>query len=228
MHCEHSVHVRERITELEDKVKELEERVDEDNAVCLCGCPASDHEQFGEDGEQCEHEDHVCQRVAPSVRDLFVEMRRERDEAQEQLREAQEERNFLKKEVAGMWHHFYQGGEPPTIEKIQDLASTHVALAELQAQHDVMAQQWTKVLNERDEALAMVKELRRDHMTGEELRAILLHKDKPKPGTPCFFCGEPVTGTTHFDRWHSKTRRRLPSVYVCDECFDKHPKIPEA
>jgi hypothetical protein len=173
-------------------------------------------------------------------------MRRERDEAQEQLREAQEERNFLKKEVAGMWYHFYQGGEPPTIEKIQDLASTHVALAELQAQHDVMAQQWTKVLNERDEAWekkararadlaememllqALVKELRRDHMTGEELRAILLHKDKPKQGVPCFFCGEPVTGTTHFDRWHSKTRRRLPSVYVCDECFDKHPKIPEA
>jgi len=49
-----------------------------------------------------------------------------------------------------------------------------------------------------------------------------------KPGTICFFCGAPVTGTTHFDRWHSKTRRRLPSVYVCDECFDKHPKIPEA
>ena len=52
-----------------------------------------------------------------------------------------------------------------------------------------------------------------------------------KPGSICFFCGEPVTGTTHFDRWHSKTRRRLPSVYVCDECFDKHPmivKIPGA
>jgi len=102
----------------------------------------------------------------------IAELEHERDEAQEQLREAQEERNFLKKEVAGMWHHFYQGGEPPTIEKIQDLASTHVALAELQAQHDVMAQQWTKVLNERDEARAMVEELRRDHMTGEELRAI--------------------------------------------------------
>jgi len=47
-----------------------------------------------------------------------------------------------------------------------------------------------------------------------------------KPGSTCFFCGSPAT--CHFDRWHRATRRRLPSVYVCDECFDKHPKIPEA
>ena len=71
-------------------------RIDLDNAVCLCGCPASEHEDNGEDGEQCEHEDHECIRVAPAVLEIVGRVRlaletatRERDEwrrhAEEQL-----------------------------------------------------------------------------------------------------------------------------------------------
>lgn len=37
------------------------------NAVCLCGCPDSEHESYGEDGESCGHDDHECIRVAPAV-----------------------------------------------------------------------------------------------------------------------------------------------------------------
>lgn len=37
------------------------------NAVCLCGCPASEHESYGEDGESCADEGHECIRVAPAV-----------------------------------------------------------------------------------------------------------------------------------------------------------------
>lgn len=117
------------------------------------------------------------------------------------------------------------------INYAMNLGAVRAYITALQDQVSCQKKLTASLRQERDEARAMVEELRREHMTGEELRAILLHKDKPKPGTICFFCGEPVTGTTHFDRWHSKTRRRLPSVYVCDECFDKHPmivKIPEA
>lgn len=58
-------------------------RIAGDNAVCLCGCPASEHEDNGEDGEQCEHEDHECLRVAPAVLEIVGRVRRERDEARE-------------------------------------------------------------------------------------------------------------------------------------------------
>ena len=60
---------------LRARVKELEERVMDDNAVCVCGCPAHDHESLGEDGEQCKHEDHECIRVAVSIREMYVSMR---------------------------------------------------------------------------------------------------------------------------------------------------------
>jgi len=71
-------------------------RIGMDNAVCICGCAPEDHESLGEDGEQCAHESdgHVCLRVAPAIRDLFVEMReraekaeRERDEARKRVAE---------------------------------------------------------------------------------------------------------------------------------------------
>ena len=51
------------------------ERIQLDNAVCICGCPHEQHESLGEDGEQCEHEDHECIRVCPAARDLFVAAR---------------------------------------------------------------------------------------------------------------------------------------------------------
>ena len=43
------------------------QRIREDNAACICGCPLSEHENLGEDGEQCEHEDHECLRVSAAA-----------------------------------------------------------------------------------------------------------------------------------------------------------------
>jgi len=68
-----------QVNAIGEKLAEAEERIAEDNAVCICGC--ADHESLGEDGEQCDHEDHECVRVAPAVRDMFAAMRRERDDA---------------------------------------------------------------------------------------------------------------------------------------------------
>lgn len=49
---------------------DLEALLRECNAVCLCGCPASEHEAVDEGAEQCEHEDHECVRVAPAVLEI--------------------------------------------------------------------------------------------------------------------------------------------------------------
>lgn len=65
----------ERLAAAEAEVKRLTERVEEDNAVCLCGCPPDAHESLGEDGESCGHDDHECLRVAPAVATLFASLR---------------------------------------------------------------------------------------------------------------------------------------------------------
>lgn len=49
-----------------DRIAELESLLRECNAVCLCGCPDSEHEA-DECGESCGHDDHECIRVAPAV-----------------------------------------------------------------------------------------------------------------------------------------------------------------
>ncbi len=54
-----------------DEIEVLNEVYHEDNAVCLCGCLLSEHENNGEDGEQCDHEGHVCLRTCPAIRDLY-------------------------------------------------------------------------------------------------------------------------------------------------------------
>lgn len=71
-----------------DKREAAEIALAEDRCVCLCGCPISEHEGRMEDGEQCEHEDHECLRVAPAVLEIVGRVRlaletatRERDEA---------------------------------------------------------------------------------------------------------------------------------------------------
>ncbi len=56
----------------------LEELANE-RAVCICGCPVDQHENYGEDGESCEVKEHQCLRVCVAVRNLlYAEMRRRR------------------------------------------------------------------------------------------------------------------------------------------------------
>lgn len=45
----------------------LTEVCHESNAVCVCGCPASEHESYGEDGEACSNEAHQCIRTSLAV-----------------------------------------------------------------------------------------------------------------------------------------------------------------
>lgn len=58
-----------------DRIAELESLLRECNAVCLCGCPESEHESYGEDGESCGDEKHECIRVAPAVLEIVQRYR---------------------------------------------------------------------------------------------------------------------------------------------------------
>lgn len=58
-----------------DRIAELESLLRECNAVCLCGCPESEHESYGEDGESCADEGHECIRVAPAVLEIVQRYR---------------------------------------------------------------------------------------------------------------------------------------------------------
>jgi hypothetical protein len=62
---------------------QLLERVKEDNAFCLCGCPISDHENYGEDGESCGDGDHECIRTCAAIAGLFAENARKLQEHEE-------------------------------------------------------------------------------------------------------------------------------------------------
>jgi hypothetical protein len=53
-----------------DTIDTLEGGLALDNAICLCGCPSSEHESYGEDGESCGVDGHECIRVAPAVLEI--------------------------------------------------------------------------------------------------------------------------------------------------------------
>lgn len=57
------------------RIDELTVLLRECNAVCLCGCPESEHESYGEDGESCGDEKHECIRVAPAVLEIVQRYR---------------------------------------------------------------------------------------------------------------------------------------------------------
>lgn len=57
-----------------DRIAELESLLRECNAVCLCGCPDSEHEA-DECGESCGHDNHECIRVAPAVLEIVQRYR---------------------------------------------------------------------------------------------------------------------------------------------------------
>jgi hypothetical protein len=58
---------KERIEELEAAIGEL--------SACTCGCPMEDHENYGEDGYSCEHDDHECLSCYPAVAKMLADLR---------------------------------------------------------------------------------------------------------------------------------------------------------
>lgn len=73
-----------------DRIGELEALLRECNAVCLCGCPDSEHESYGEDGESCGHDDHECIRVPKAVLAYVERLRSTPPPPSDAVREAAE------------------------------------------------------------------------------------------------------------------------------------------
>jgi hypothetical protein len=73
----------DQIVKLKGQVADLRAVCLESNAVCLCGCPDSEHERY-DDGEGCGHDDHECVRASVTVADMIFAGRRH---VQELLRE---------------------------------------------------------------------------------------------------------------------------------------------
>ena len=69
--CEKAV--LERLEKAEARVKELEGELTEERVVCLCGCDQHEHESYGEDGECCGKDGHVCLRVAMAVAIVYAQ-----------------------------------------------------------------------------------------------------------------------------------------------------------
>lgn len=63
--------VAEQLQALCDIATRRGERIKEDNAVCICGCPPEAHE-MDDCGESCADESHECLRVCVAVREMWV------------------------------------------------------------------------------------------------------------------------------------------------------------
>ena len=72
-----------------DRIAELESLLRECNAVCLCGCPESEHEA-DECGESCDDEDHECIRVPRAVLAYVERLRSAAPPPSDAVREAAE------------------------------------------------------------------------------------------------------------------------------------------
>ena len=72
-----------------DRIAELESLLRECNAVCLCGCPDSEHEA-DECGESCDDEDHECIRVPRAVLAYVERLRSAAPPPSDAVREAAE------------------------------------------------------------------------------------------------------------------------------------------
>ncbi len=79
-----------------------------DRAFCICGCPDSEHESYGEDGESCENPRHECTRVCAAAASIVESLRFEvarlteiTNDAQRRLDVAREERDEIYADRAG-------------------------------------------------------------------------------------------------------------------------------
>ena len=74
-----------RLRELLDALEQAEVLLQQACSVCACGCPESEHENYGEDGEACEHEQHQCVRTSRSVRTMLGQAEQQNTELRAEL-----------------------------------------------------------------------------------------------------------------------------------------------
>lgn len=60
-----------------DDLIEAHALFEESNAVCACGCPNEDHENYGEDGMSCPVEGHECVPTSKAVLSMLQRLRKD-------------------------------------------------------------------------------------------------------------------------------------------------------
>jgi hypothetical protein len=105
-------------------------RIKDENSVCICGCPNEDHENYGEEGEACEHEDHECIRVCHAAAQIADGYRKQIAELEAASRD--------ELDITAMWMQRAETAEA----KVKELDARNVALVNLQA--EPLAAAWSK------------------------------------------------------------------------------------
>ncbi len=77
------------------RATQLQQALEASNAVCSCGCPESEHENYGEDGQACENEDHQCVPTNRAVITMLNDLRARATHAEAQLEEYHQKNNAL-------------------------------------------------------------------------------------------------------------------------------------
>jgi hypothetical protein len=63
------------IVAAETRQQQLREDIRLLSLDCACGCSDDDHENYGEDGRSCEHEDHQCVQTSRPVLKMLQQLR---------------------------------------------------------------------------------------------------------------------------------------------------------
>jgi len=76
--CREEERQKDKAREAEAALREENERLREllhvCNEVCICGCPPSEHESCGEEGEACAKDEHECLRTCPAILSMYSDV----------------------------------------------------------------------------------------------------------------------------------------------------------
>jgi hypothetical protein len=81
---------------LRAEVERLKAELSEERAVCLCGCPAADHEDYPEEGQDCGVPGHECILVAKAVLESVTQERERLRSLPDRMWDAYRETNFAR------------------------------------------------------------------------------------------------------------------------------------
>jgi DNA repair exonuclease SbcCD ATPase subunit len=84
------------LQEAQAEVERLKAELSEERAVCLCGCPAADHEDYPEEGQDCGVPGHECILVAKAVLESVTQERERLRSLPDRMWDAYRETNFAR------------------------------------------------------------------------------------------------------------------------------------
>lgn len=94
--------VRELLKALDAAAVERQALGQDCASECACGCPVADHDNYGEDGEQCDHQEHECYRTSKVALAELTKLRLLLLAAETQLTKAQARAEGFRQDLNGL------------------------------------------------------------------------------------------------------------------------------